>query len=384
MASFLQQALQVLTPPPVIIPSEYDGLEYRWKFFTFRPALFQLELYLLGGICLYFAITLAGIYRNKSKATEWHVLFSLARVTADICLSRFKAYLPLLENQFSKPLGQDGLRQDGYSDFYTFSTGRRNIASLHTVFTLQPRHDFFQYLFQVARTFVDLHHRPKDDVTLDFTLAPDALSQDFVWAIVAKDELMSIKDNRWDLTFTKTSENPALPSSLSIMSEFADITDNLLKPSLVALLTNPKVLPYFRSLSVTDQTRFRPDTPLPAEKRKKHVILSLSLPSGRVEDVSTLISGLFPFIDSLHTVSLRPETKMKIKKARDELEKQLKTDAEREKKEEESQAVEDRKAAKRREEQERISKLPAAEQQKIMEKERKRALRKSQGKMVRK
>lgn len=33
------------------------------------------------------------------------------------------------------------------------------------------------------------------------------------------------------------------------LPEFADVTENLLKPALVAALNNPKVLPYFRSLS---------------------------------------------------------------------------------------------------------------------------------------
>ncbi|KAG6873316.1 hypothetical protein C0995_000469 [Termitomyces sp. Mi166 len=339
MASFLQRILQALTPPPHINPPEYDGLQFKWGIFVFRPALFQLEL--------------------------------------------FNAYLPLLEKQFSKPLGNGRLTQDGYSDFYTFSTGRRNVASLHMVYTLKPRHDFFQYLYQFAWTLIDLHYRPKDDLTLDFKLAPGALAHDFVWAVVAKDELLSIKQDRWDLTFTKTSENPALPPSLSVMSEFADVTDNLLKPALVTALKNPKVLPYFRSLSVTDQPRQRPEGPLPPNKRQKHVVLDLTLPS-HAEDAADLVAVLFPFIDSLNAINLRPDTKTKLKKVRDELDKSLKADAEKEKKEEEQQAAEDRKAAKRRLEKEKIGKLPAAEQQKYLEKERKRLLRKSQGKVVRK
>lgn len=104
----------------------------------------------------------------------------------------------MLEQQFSKP-SVDGLSKDGSSDFFNFSTGRRNVASLHTIFTLRPRHDLFQFLFQTGRTLVDLQYRPKDDIQLDFKLLPGAVPQDFVWAIVAKDELLSIKDSRWDL-----------------------------------------------------------------------------------------------------------------------------------------------------------------------------------------
>ncbi|KAF9462667.1 hypothetical protein BDZ94DRAFT_1194336 [Collybia nuda] len=365
MAGVLNKILVSLTPPPVVNPVDYDGLEYKWKIFVFRPALFKNEVYLLTGLFVYIAVVYYGVLINSKRANKW-----------------FKAHLPVLEQQFSKPLGKTGLTSDGNSDLFNFSTGRRNVASLHTVFTLRPRHDPFQFLFQFGRTLVDLQYRPKDDIQLDFKLSSGALPQDFVWAVVAKDELLSIKDDRWDLTFTKTTENVALPPTLSVMSEFADVTENLLKSSLVSVLSNPKVLPYFRSLSVTDQPRSRPEGPLPAQSRQKHVILSLSVPSSsHASDTTELVSALFPFIDSLSQLNLRPETKTKLKRVREDLDKDLKADSEREKKEEVNQAAEDKKAAKRRAEEERIAKLPAAEQQKILEKERKRSMRKSQGKV---
>jgi len=59
------------------------------------------------------------------------------------------------------------------------------------------------------------------------------------------------------------------------------------------------------------------------------------VPSGSsAAATAPLVEAIFPFIDSLSKVSLRPETRTKIKKARDDLDKQLKEDAEREKKEE--------------------------------------------------
>lgn len=366
MASALNQLLAGLTPPPVINPVEYEGLEFRWKMFVFRPALFKTELYLLTGVLVYVAVIFFGSSSNAAKANKW-----------------FAAHLRIFEEQFSKPLGRTGLTKDGYTDFFNFSTGRCNVASLHTIFTLRPRHDLLQWAFQIGRTLVDLQYRPKDDIQLDFRLAPGALPHDFVWAVVAKDELLSIKDKRWDLTLTKTSENSSLPSMLSVMSEFGDVTENLLKPSLISALSDPKILPYFRSLSVTDQPRIRPDAPLAPNHRHKHVILSLvAPPPGHAADTTALVSALFPFIDSLSQVNLRPETKTKLRKIREDLDKDLKADSEREKKEEVSQAAEDKKAAKRRAEEERIGKLPASEQRKILEKERKRSIRKTQGKSI--
>ncbi|KAF8897552.1 hypothetical protein BD779DRAFT_386164 [Infundibulicybe gibba] len=365
--SVLTKILASLTPPPIVNPVHYDGWEWKYRFFVFRPALLKNEVFLLSAILLYVAVVFYGRSLNKSKANKW-----------------LAAHMPILEQQFTKP-SVGGLIQDGNSDFFNFSTGRRNIASLHTVFTLRPRHDLFQWLFQIGRTLVDLQYRPQDDIELDFKLIPGTLPHDFVWAVVAKDELLSVKDGRWDLTFTKTTETAALPSTYSVMSEFADVTENLLKPigafSLGAILQDPKIQPYFRSLSVTDQPRDRPPSPLPANEREKHVILSLiAPPSSSAKDTAALVAALFPFIDVLGKMVLRPETKNKLKKVREDLDKDLKDDAEREKKEELSQAQDDKKAAKRRAEEERVSKLSAAEQKKILEKERKRTIRKTQGK----
>lgn len=37
-ASVLNDLVAVLTPVPVLTPEEYDGWQYRWKAFVFRPA----------------------------------------------------------------------------------------------------------------------------------------------------------------------------------------------------------------------------------------------------------------------------------------------------------------------------------------------------------
>ncbi|KAJ7908343.1 hypothetical protein B0H13DRAFT_2017186 [Mycena leptocephala] len=347
----ITKLLASLTPAPFINPEEYDGLEFRWKYFVFRPALFEREAILLSAL-------------NKRKATKW-----------------LNAHLPVLQTQFSKP---KHWKQDGYSDFFNFSTGRRNVASLHIIFALRPRHDFFQWAFQTLRTFVDLQYRPKDDLQLDFKLFPGVLAHDFVWGVVSKDELLAVKNDRWDLTWTKTTENSAVPSKFSVMSEFADVTDGVLKAfPLAKFLEDPKIAPYFRSLSITDQPRERPAKPLEPNEREKHIILSLSAPSpSHAADTAELVAAMFGLVDSLSKVALRPETKTKLKKVREETDKDIKKEAERDKKEEEAEALEAKKAAKRRAEEDRIAKLSAGDQKKILERERKRSIRKQQSKVA--
>lgn len=358
-----------LTPAPPVLDSEYDGLEYSWKMFVFRPALFKFEPFLLAVVVFYGAFFWFGSKVNRTKANTW-----------------LSAHMDVLNKQFSRPTAAGGngidLTSDGYSDFFAFSTGRRNISSLHTVFTLRPRHDILQFALQFAWGLVDLLYAPNDDVTLDFTLHTTAAVPDFVWALVAKGEANSIKKERWDLTFTKTTENPQLPPNVVIMSEYADVTENVLKiagPVLKAL-KEPMIQPYFRSLSITDQPRVRPNV-VPTD-RAKHVILSLAVPPTSHVDISTpLVSAIFGLIDALEKINLRPETKSKIKKTRENFAKSLKDEAEREAREE---AADAKLAAKRRAEEERIARLSAAEQLKLLERDRKRNLRKSQGKIVKK
>jgi len=150
------------------------------------------------------------------------------------------------------------------------------------------------------------------------------------------------------------------------------------------VLNDPKILPYFISLSITDQPAERPTLPLRPEEREKHIIVKLSVPSGsQVRDTKEFVTSLFQFIDIVGTKlgsALRPDTKNKLRKVREELDKELKTEATKEKKEEvryflsdavafterlSSQVEDAKRAAKRRQEEERVSRLSAAEQKKV-------------------
>lgn len=110
---------------------------------------------------------------------------------------RLQAHLPLLEQQFSKPTVA-GIISDGYSDFYNFSTGRRAVLSLHTVFQLLPRHDPIQMAIIFVRSLIDLNYNPKDKIILDFKLSPSN-TPSFIWAVVVKDLISKAKEGRWDL-----------------------------------------------------------------------------------------------------------------------------------------------------------------------------------------
>ena len=91
-ARVLNDVFSVLTPPPALTPEEYDGWEYRWKFFVFRPAcnfiqimpydwiqislstVLTTEGYLLAGLLFYCLFAFWGSSTNSKKAKNWRVI----------------------------------------------------------------------------------------------------------------------------------------------------------------------------------------------------------------------------------------------------------------------------------------------------------------------
>jgi len=363
--------LKLLSPNALDFPTEnYDGYQLRWKNIVFRPALFKLEALLFLAILAYVLISRLGHSSNTRKVDKW-----------------LDAHRPVYEAQFSKPFGKTPVASDGSSDFSIFSTGRRGLFALHTVFTLLPRQDIFQLIFEYAWTLVQLDYKPQDEILLDFKLRPSS-APGFVWGLVVKDEMRPLRGTRWDLTFTRTSENAAVHPTLSVMSEYADLTETIIgSPHTAAFfkhLKDPAVLALFRSLIITDQPEARPETgPIPADRKERRLLLRLTSPSSsQVEASVQFVKSVFGFVDLLDgKLGLRPETSKKLEKTRRDLDEELTKEAFAEKKQE---LEEEKRAAKRKAEEERLSKLSAAEQQKYQQNQAKKAMRKAQGKVSRK
>ncbi|KAG8691996.1 hypothetical protein FRC11_012342 [Ceratobasidium sp. 423] len=368
--------LSFLTPAPAAFPSEeYDGFQLRWKNVVFRPAEFKYEGLTLLAILVYIALYIFGKRANEKRAGRW-----------------FGEHFPTYAEQFSRPANGSTLLSDGASDYFAYSTGRRGVHYAHTIFTMLPRHDIFQVIFQRLYGLIDLQYAPQDEVLLDIKLRDkDGLNGEgkgFVWGVVAKKEMQALRKQRWDLSFTRTTDHMAVASTLSVMAEVADITDVLLKSSngqrLATLLNTPAIVKHFRYLLITDQPSERPESgPLPANQRERHLLLSLAVPeSNEAKDTVPLVKQVFSLVDVIdQKPGFKVETYKKLKKTRVELDAELAKEAEKEKRDEveEKRAAEKRKAA-----EERLARLSAAEQKKYEERERKKAVKKAQGKIVRK
>ena len=108
-------------------------------------------------------------------------------------------------------------------------------------------------VYQFGKANVELLTKNDDVVELDFKLFTSHSSTGFVWGVVSKDYLSQVKDGRWDLTLTRTTESPLLGSDFCVMTEYADVTESLVKAcsfNFAKVLNDPKYSRYIRSLTV--------------------------------------------------------------------------------------------------------------------------------------
>jgi len=141
------------------------------------------------------------------------------------------------------------LRQKKKNEFYTYATGRQNVAWLDVQLTLYKRYNPFIWALETALAFV-IDSIPAPEEKMEATayvfdgkeksLAPNATGgggnsgyNGFVFAIVHKDRMRALRDERYDLSLTATRDNAKLPDWATVMSESAEITDALVTPELV-------------------------------------------------------------------------------------------------------------------------------------------------------
>ena len=172
------------------------------------------------------------------------------------------------------------LKEKSLFEFATYATGRRNIAFMDAKLSLIRR---FNPLISAAEAvlsmFYDGFQTPQD--TVEAVIYPfdgkEALTvpgipgaaelrtkdikstyDGFVWAIVNKDRMKQVRDDRYDVSLTFTKDSPKLPIWSTVMSESAEITNTLLTNELVkAVETAGELLQY---LIISDQPVDKPAT----------------------------------------------------------------------------------------------------------------------------
>ncbi|RMZ30321.1 hypothetical protein D0859_05564 [Hortaea werneckii] len=364
---------------------------------------FFQELFILPVLLVVILAHLWGTRANRHRAKEWAA-----------------AHLPMLESEFAsigfsgsrtspKPDDADGnglakamvgttdvpadmLREKSKSEYVTYCTGRQNVACMDIKLSLYPRFNPFRWFGEsILSFFVDSVPAPVERMEAttycfdgkEKSLVPataqggsgpatkDSSFDGFVFAIVHKDKMRQLRDDRFDVSLTSTKDHPKLPAWATVMSESAEVTEALLTPDLVKAVTDAGE--DLEALIISDM-------PVDAPKKlndlvpKKRIHLSMKL---NTRPASTSMFATFLRLPDHLAASahFRPEAMRKIKATREDEAKKIRRLDEEEKAEERKLIME---KAKREERDARLSKMTADEQRKFLDKEREKDKRRGE------
>ena len=247
---------------------------------------FKLEMYILPFLFAIIVIHVWGTKRNRSKARNWA-----------------KSHIPVLRNEFvqvgylkpaegSTGVGEDDLagalteasklenvlREKKADEYTTYATGRQNVAFVDFKLSLAKR---FNPMLRIGEHLLPLFFEsfPSPQERLEATAyvfdgqetkiapvygktdakkVPNSSFDGFVFAVVHKDIMKRLRDDRYDLSLTTTRDHAKLPVWTTVMSESAEVTETLLTPELIKAIQDAGDA--FEALIVTDQPMDQPKT----------------------------------------------------------------------------------------------------------------------------
>ncbi|KAA8572060.1 hypothetical protein EYC84_001985 [Monilinia fructicola] len=295
-SSFLRNPSAADYTGPIATPTGAAVPYTKWYNIHERHSIneFKQEGVILGLLIIIVSIHLFGTGANRKKAKKWMTAHAPV-LRREFALVGFGGRAPTTEEiegeetarSMAKELElpEDMLKEKSPQDFATYATGRQNVAFLDINIKLLKRYNPFilaiEYVFSLffdKRIFTvpgqapGAHELRKDN---------KSTYDNFVWAIVNKETMKSLRDDRYDVSITGTKDSAKLPNWATVMSESAEVTDFLLTPELTKAVELAGDL--LEHLIITDQPIDQPlklDDTVP----KKRIYLSMKLPFGRNEE----------------------------------------------------------------------------------------------------
>lgn len=209
---------------------------------------FYQELAIIPILVVIIFVNLWGASANRSRAKDWA-----------------KTYLPLLSAEFAavgfgrsrrEASIEDAelFKEKSKNEFQLYATGRQNVATLDIKLELYKRYNPVLWFGELALSFFfDSFTAPVERMEAMATcfdgkeksLVPaqaqgqglsvggNSTYDGFVWAIVHKDKMRALREERYDVSLTSVKDHPKLPTWTTVMSESSEITEALLTPELI-------------------------------------------------------------------------------------------------------------------------------------------------------
>lgn len=284
-----------ITPQAALPTATSDILYTKWYRVWERtsPQDFYKEAVIIPFILFIVGLHVWGRRTNRRKAKQW-----------------LDVHAPVLEQEFAlvgfggrKPASVDEVQSSGLAkatissngelprdllkektaqEFVTYATGRQNVAFVDIKLALFKRYNPVSLFIEIILSFFFESIRSptermeatayafdgkEKDLVLSYTKPDQEATESrgkglqstydgFVWAVVHKDGMRHLRDDRYDLSLTSTKDHAKLPIWATVMSESAEITDLLLTPDLIkAIESAGDALEY---LIITDQPLDKP------------------------------------------------------------------------------------------------------------------------------
>ncbi|KAK4989321.1 hypothetical protein LTR50_003313 [Elasticomyces elasticus] len=382
-------------------PDAYLGARKYTKWYRIweRTTLadFYIELFVLPLILIVLLVHTYGTRTNKRKAQQWASTHApvLQHEFAVVGFGGRKA--PKVDDVSSQGLlkatqseslivPEELLKEKSKNEYITYATGRQNVAFVDIKLTLLRRYNPIALFGDAALAFfLDSMPAPvermeataysfdgKESEMVKSAKAGNSTYDGFVWAIVHKDSMATLRNDRYDLSLTSTKDHPKLPIWATVMSESAEVTEAMLTPELLKAVE--ECGEDLEALVVSDQPMEQPkklDETIP----RKRISLSYRLTSRTL--TSTSIFAYFLRLPDflVSTAHFRPEVMRRIRQTReDEIRKIKKVDDE--EKAEGRRVMSDK--AKKEKRDGLLKGMGAEEQRKFLDKEREKDTRRSQ------
>lgn len=169
------------------------------------------------------------------------------------------------------------LKEKSKQEYQAYATGRQNVAFLDVSIKLVKRYNPLVFVMdnalglflesfpppveRVESTIYTFDGKEKDIVP---TPGGDSSSlkvsnstyDGFIWAVVHKNAMRQLRQDRYDASMTFTKDNSKLPNWVTVMTESAEITDFLLTPQLIEAIEAAGDA--FEYMIITDQPIDKP------------------------------------------------------------------------------------------------------------------------------
>lgn len=212
-----------------------------------------------------------GTRKNKRKAKAWITAHApvLEKEFAVVGFGGRKA--PSMEDVQStglaKALNSDDLvipeellKEKTAQEYVTYATGRQNVAFVDVTLSLFKRYNPLYLMGEyVLSFFFDSIATPTErmeatvyafdgkekelvpvpggkqgqEIIESRSKGSNSSYDGFVWAVVNKDVMRRLRDDRYDVSLTSTKDHSKLPAWATVMSESAEVSDALITPDLI-------------------------------------------------------------------------------------------------------------------------------------------------------